>query len=230
MKRFDAVAGSLGAAKNCVGVIDDDVAVREGLCLMLETLQIEVHAYTSAADYLADPVGRECCTCLVLDVRMPGMSGIELQRHLLKQARVPAIVFVTGHGDIPMAVEAMRNGAVDFLQKPFNEQQLLDSVYKALALEERLRKAQKASETVTARLVCLTPKEREVLAKLIQGLRSREIAVELGRATKTIEEHRANIMHKMHASTIAELVSMCNLAKYSANCYGHGPYLSSIPG
>ena len=230
MKRFYAAAGGLGAAKNCVGVIDDDVAVREGLCLMLETLHLEVHAYASAADYLADPYGRECCTCLVVDVRMPGMSGIELQRHLLERERVPAIVFVTGHGDIPMAVEAMRNGAVDFLQKPFNEQQLLDGVHKALALAERLQKAQKASETVTARLVCLTPKEREVLAKLIQGLRSKEIAVELGRATKTIEEHRANIMHKMHASTIAELVSMCNLAKFSGNCHGQGLHFPSIPG
>jgi len=207
----------LGAEKECVGVIDDDAAVREGLCLMLETLQIEVHAYASADEYLSDPYGRQNCSCLVLDVRMPGMSGVELQRFLLKQERVPAIVFVSGHGDIPMAVEAMRNGAVDFLQKPFKEQQLLDSVHKALALARRLQKEQKASESVSARLVCLTPKEREVLEKLTQGLRSREIAVELGRATKTIEEHRANIMHKMHASTIAELISMCNLVKFPGN-------------
>ncbi len=198
------------AVKDCVGVVEDDAAVREALCLMLEALGMEVHSYASARKFLDDTDGRSRCACLVLDVRLPGMSGIELHKQLLKQGRVPAIVFITGHGDIPMAVEAMRNGAVDFLQKPFREQQLLESVQKALALERQVREASEQRATAVARLACLTPKEREVLEKLLLGLRSKEVATEMGVATKTVEQHRANIMHKMHASTIVELVSMCN--------------------
>jgi FixJ family two-component response regulator len=195
--------------KDCVGVVEDDDAVRKSVCLMLESLGMEVHPYASAKDYLNDPHGRSCCACLVLDVRLPEMSGMELQKQLLSQARAPGIVFITGHGDVPMAVEAMRNGAVDFLQKPFKEQQLLDSVHKALKLERRVREARDKSDVTAARLACLTPREREVLKGLLRGLRTREVAAELGLATKTAEEHRANLMHKMHASTIAELISMC---------------------
>jgi len=210
MKRSETVTDGLNTGKDCVGVVDDDAAVRKGLCLMLEELNIEVHAYASAGEYLADAYGREVCTCLVLDVRLPGMSGFELQKQLQKQRQIPAIVFITGHGDIPMAVEAMRSGAVDFLQKPFKEQQLLDSVQKGLTFGRHQRKAREASESVAARTACLTPREKEVLAKLLQGFRTKDIATELGRATKTVDEHRTNIMRKMHASTITELVSMCN--------------------
>ena len=212
MKLSDTVTGGLKAVKDCVGVIDDDAAVRKGLCLMLEALNLEVHTYSTATEYLADTYGQSCCTCLVLDVRLPGISGFELQKRLLKEGRAPAIVFITGHGDIPMAVEAMRNGAVDFLQKPFVEQQLLDGVQKALILARRSSEIREERQSVTARSDCLTPKEHEVLAKLLQGLRTKEIATELGRSPKTIEEHRAHIMQKMHASTIAELVSMCHLS------------------
>jgi len=172
-------------------------------------LNIEVHAYASAREFLDDADGRSRCSCLVLDVRLPGISGAALHKQLLKEKDTPAIVFITGHGDIPMAVEAMRNGAVDFLQKPFREQQLLDSVQKALALKRGTRVEREKGETAAARLACLTPREREVLAKLLLGLRSREVASEMGLATKTVEEHRARIMRKMHAATIAELVSMC---------------------
>jgi len=197
-------------ANDCVGVVEDDAAVREALCLMLRALNIEVYGYASSREYLDDPHGRRRCTCLVLDVRLPGVSGIELQKQLLKQGHGPAIVFITGHGDVPMAVDAMRNGAVDFLQKPFKEQQLLDSVQKALATYQSLREARDKSETVTARLACLTAREQEVLAGLLRGLRTKEIAAELGIATRTAEEHRAKVMRKMHASTIAELVSTCS--------------------
>lgn len=197
------------ASKDCVGIVEDDAYVRGALALMLETLGIEVHAYASARAFLDDLEGRDRCACLVVDVRLPEMSGLELQNQLLKQARVPAIVFITGHGDIPMAVEAMRNGAVDFLQKPFREQQLLDSVQKALATERRTREARGKNELVAARLACLTVREREVMTKILQGLRTKEIATELRIATKTVEEHRANVMHKMHAATIAELISFC---------------------
>jgi FixJ family two-component response regulator len=197
------------AANDCVGVVEDDDAVRRGLCLMLEGLGMEVYAYASARDYLDDQHGRDCCTCLVLDVRLPGISGIELQRQLQQQEHAPAIVFITGHGDVPMAVEAMRNGAVDFLQKPFKEQQLLDSVQKALIAQRRGRQGRDKSATLAARLACLTPREQELLAALLRGLRSKEVATELGLSIRTVEEHRANLMHKMHAATIAELVAMC---------------------
>jgi len=199
----------LPATKDCVGVVEDDTAVRDALCLMLRSLDIEVFAYASAREYLDDPQGRGCCACLVLDVRLPGISGIELHKQLVQQKRVPAIVFITGHGDIPMAVEAMRNGAVDFLQKPFKEQQLLDSVQRALAVERCSCQAHDKSEIVAARLACLTVREHEVLARLLRGLRTKEIAAELGIATRTAEEHRAKVMRKMHAATIAELASMC---------------------
>ena len=201
------------ATKDSVGVIEDDAAVREGLCLMLETLGMEVHRYASATEYLNDSHGRSCCSCLVLDVRLPGTSGIQLQKQLMTLNRTPAIVFISGHGDIPMAVEAMRNGAVDFLQKPFKEQQLLDSVQRALNLEHRSREAQSASESAVARLSCLTPREKAILKQLQLGLRTKEVAFELGISLRTAEGHRANLMKKMHATTISELLSMCNAAQ-----------------
>lgn len=197
---------------DCVGVIEDDRAVREALCLMLASLGMEVHAYSCAPEFLDDIDVRGRVACLVMDVRLPGMSGMELQKQLVKQSRVPAIVFISGHGDIPMVVEAMRNGAVDFLQKPFREQQLLESVQKALTLERQTRGAQEHSETTDARLACLTPRERQVMAKLLVGLRSKQVAIELGLATKTVEHHRANILHKMHVENVAELASLCNRA------------------
>jgi FixJ family two-component response regulator len=199
----------LDQAKDCVAVVEDDAAVRKALSLMLETVGMEVHSYASAQEYLDDADGRNRCVCLILDVRMPGMSGMELQKRLHLQGRAPAIVFITGHADVAMAVEAMRYGAVDLLQKPFKEQQLLDSVQKALVLEQGRRDARRESDVVTARLACLTPREREVLARMLRGLRTKEIANELGLATKTAEEHRAHVMKKMHATSVAKLVSMC---------------------
>ena len=197
-------------SQDCVGIIDDDADLRESLCPILETLGIKVYLYASANDYLSDSDGRSRCTCLVLDVRMPGISGIQLHKQLLKQKKTPAIVFITGYGDIPMAVEAMRNGAIDFLQKPFNAQQLLDSVHRALSLEHRSRELRGASECTVARLACLTPRENAVLTLLQAGLPTREVANELGISARTAEEHRAHLMKKMHATTISELLAMCN--------------------
>lgn len=196
--------------KDCVGVVDDDAVVRQALCLMLAGIGLEIHNYASAQEYLDDPVGRQCCKALVLDVRMPGISGMELQRKLAAQETRPAVVLVTGHGDVPMAVEAMRLGAVDFLQKPFNEQQLLDSVQKALAVSRLEHEKYIQNETARARLACLTPREVQVLKGLRRGLKTREIAAEMGITTKTAEEHRANLMRKMHASTIAEIIVLSN--------------------
>jgi len=181
--------------------------------LMLESLGIKVLTFASAREYLNDPHAGECCKCLVLDVRLPGISGMELHKQLLRQAESPAVVFISGHGDIEMAVEAMRMGAVDFLQKPFREQQLLDSVQKALSLAQGGRKARAQIEVVAARLACLTPREQDVLARLMRGLRTKAIASELGISSKTVEEHRANLMRKMHAENIVDLVSMYNCVR-----------------
>ena len=198
------------ASKDCVGVVEDDAVVRKAICLMLEALNIEVRAFASARDYLNDKHALESCKCMVLDVRLPDISGMELHKQLRELGWFPAIIFISGHGDIPMAVEAMHNCAVNFLQKPFREQQLLDSVQKALHLEREGRALRVQTEGVAARLASLTKREQEVLTKLLHGLRSKEVAFELGIATKTVEEHRANLMHKMHASTIADLVAMCS--------------------
>lgn len=203
---------AVSVTKDCVGVVEDDAVVRQAVCLMLESLGITVLAFATASEYLNDSRARQCCKCLVLDVRLPGMSGMELHKQLLRQANAqsPAIVFISGHGDIEMAVEAMRNGAVDFLQKPFKEQQLLDSVQKALNLERGVREARVQTEVVAARLACLTPREQDVLARLMRGLWTKAIASELGITAKTVEEHRANLMHKMHAQNIVDLVWMYN--------------------
>lgn len=194
--------------RNCVGIIDDDDDVRRTVSRMLAHLGLTVHSYASARAYLDDPGGRSACACLILDVRLPGISGIELQRQLLTQRRRPAIVFVSGYIDTGTVVEAIRNGAVDFLQKPFNEQQLLDSVHLALTCEKQHRLAENEREIFTERRARLTPREQDVLARVLLGMRAKEVAHDLGIATKTVEEHRSRVMHKMQASTAAELVSM----------------------
>ena len=197
--------------RDCVGVIDDDDAVRGAIRRLLSALRIHVHAYASAREYLDDAQGRECCACLVLDVRMPGMSGLELQKQLRAEKRMPAIVFVSGHADVGTAVEAMRNGAVDFLEKPFSERQLLDSVQRALAQERRTHLVDDRIDVVSARMARLTPRENEVLSFMRSGMRTKGIATHLGIAARTVEEHRAHVMQKMEAGTIGELIGICQV-------------------
>jgi FixJ family two-component response regulator len=199
--------------KDCVGIIDDDAGVRRVLVRMLASLNIDVREYASPREYLTDASGREACLCLVLDVRLPGMSGLDLHKLLVLDGNAPSVVFISGYADVPMAVEAMQHGAVDFLTKPVKEQQLLDVVQRALGVE-RLRAADKEGTIQTAkRRSSLTPREHDVLSALLRGLRTKEIAGELGIATKTAEEHRSHVMHKMGANSIADLVRMCNAAR-----------------
>jgi FixJ family two-component response regulator len=198
-----------GSARDVVGVIDDDATVSTVICTMLRELAIEVRPYASALEFLEDPIGRRVCACLVLDVRLPGMSGVELQRRLVQEPNPPAIIFVTGYAEVAMAVETMQRGAVTLLEKPVRQQQLLDSVQLALALHRRSREEGDRNDLTTTRLADLTPREGEVLRGLLRGLRTREISTELGIAIRTTEEHRANLMHKMHAGTISELIVMC---------------------
>ena len=156
-------------------------------------------------------------SCLVLDVRMPRMSGLELQERLIGAGREIPIVFITGHGDIAMAVEAMKKGAVDFLPKPFNDQDLIDAIHRALAQHERLRNERAERDVVMQRLERLTPREREVMERVITGLMNKQVAGELGTTEKTIKVHRARVMEKMEAESLAELVRL------AAKVDIHGP-------
>jgi two-component system response regulator FixJ len=188
-------------------VVDDDDAVRSSLKLLLKSVGLPAVAAASAQEFLAnydvDQPG-----CLVLDVRMPGMSGLELQEQLnLRGAMIP-VIFITGHGDIPMAVEAMQHGAFDFLQKPFRDQELIDRVQSALARDRDNRERLRARDAIRERFESLTPREREVLDLVTQGKANKVMAGDLGVSQRTIEIHRARVMEKMEASSLAHLVRM----------------------
>lgn len=191
--------------EDLVAIVDDDAAVRDAVESMLRAVEIQVLPYASAVEFLEDPRSLGC-GCVVLDVRLPGISGMDLQRRLNESGRDVAIIFVTGHGDVPLAVEAMRHGAVDFLEKPFKDQQLLDRVQRSLADWHIRQRQHQADEVLAARLACLTPREREVLHLLLKGRRSKEIAAALRVSLKTIEEHRSNVLHKMRVASTAELM------------------------
>jgi len=201
--------------KATVFVVDDDQAMRNSLKWLIESVGVMVESFASADDFLARyESGRP--GCLVLDVRMPGMSGLELQEHLAaRNIRIPAVI-ITGHGDVPMAVRAMKAGAVDFIEKPFNDEALLDAIRRALAFEERERSAQSENHEIQQRLAHLTPREREVMDMVTEGRSNKEIANTLGVSAKTIEAHRARVMEKMQAGSLAELVRMA-LAAFPSN-------------
>jgi len=195
------------SAVSTVYVVDDDAAVRSSLGMLLRSVGLPVMGYASANDFLAHYDPRQP-GCLVLDVRMPGMSGLELQQHLnLKGAMIP-VIFITGHGDVPMAVEAMQHGAFDFVQKPFRDQDLLDRIQKALTLDRTNRSTLQQHEALRARLATLTPRERQVMDLMAQGRPNKLMAVDLNLSQRTIEIHRAHVMEKMQASSLAQLVRM----------------------
>lgn len=188
-----------------VAIVDDDPAVREAISLMLQAVKIRALTYENALEFLSDPQS-EACGCVVLDVRLPGMGGMELQRRLKEQGRDLAVIFVTRHGDVKLAVEAMREGAMDFIEKPFNEQQLLQRIQQSLE-QWRIRLRQRQAEDVlAARVASLTPRESQVLKQLLKGHSSKEIAALLGVSPKTIEEHRSNVLRKMRVASTAELL------------------------
>lgn len=190
-----------------VFVVDDDEAMRDALDTLVRSVGLRTSLHVSADDFLAsyDP-GQP--GCLVLDVRMPGMSGLELQDWLAKRGIDLPVIVITGHGDIPMAVQAMRAGAVDFLQKPFREQELLHRIRQAIEQDERTRRGRAGKAGVVARLASLTPREREVLDLVVAGKPNKVIAAELELSHKTVEFHRAKIMGKMQADGVADLVRM----------------------
>lgn len=194
-----------------VHIIDDDEAVLDSLSLLLDSVNIPHKAYSSAVvffDQYCESELAELSGCVVLDIRMPGISGIECQQKLNTFKCNMPIIFLTGHGDVPMAVEAMKRGAVEFIQKPFREQLLLDCIQDALASNQLSQAKLKQTATIQKRLGSLSTREKQVLEQIIDGQANKVIADALCLSQRTIEIHRANVMEKMQASSLAELVKM----------------------
>jgi len=193
-----------------VFVVDDDPAVRDSLRLLLESVGLTVATFAAAHQFLdaADP-GQP--GCVLLDIRMPGMSGLELQRRLLTRGINLPVIIITGHGDVTTAVQAMKTGAVDFLEKPFNDQVLLDLIHDAINRDLDFRRTSAEQSEVKRRLASLSPREAEVLELIIAGKANKVIAYELNIREKTVEAHRAKIMDKMHARAAADLVRIVTL-------------------
>lgn len=188
-------------------IVDDDEGVRNSVRFLLKSVGLASHTLASANEFL-DTYKPEHPGCLVLDVRMPGMSGLELQQRLNLRGAIIPVIFITGHGDIPMAVEAMQHGAFDFLQKPFRDQDLIDRIQRALERDAHNRAALAEHERIRASFDSLTPREREVLALMIRGKPNKVMATELGVSQRTVEIHRARVMEKTGAASLAQLVRM----------------------
>jgi RNA polymerase sigma factor (sigma-70 family) len=190
-----------------VYVIDDDPSIREAIKSLIRSVGMHVETLASAQEFMASR-RPDAASCLVLDVRMPGLSGLDLQRDLSDAGiRIP-IIFITGHGDIPMSVRAMKAGAVEFLTKPFRDQDLLDAISQALDRDREARKQQADMADLRKRLDHLTPREREVMDLVVAGLLNKQIAVRLGISEVTVKLHRHQVMEKMKADSLAELVRM----------------------
>jgi FixJ family two-component response regulator len=190
-----------------VFIVDDEEAVRDSIDLLVRSAAFKTATFASAHEFLAtytpDRPG-----CLVLDVRMPRMSGLELQQELNRRGWIVPVIFMTGHGDVPMAVEAMREGALDFLQKPFNDEVMIQRVKMALEHDLRQRAQLKAHDELSRRVATLTPREREIADRLVAGQANKVVAIELGLSERTVEVHRARIMSKMEVRGIAQLVQI----------------------
>ena len=204
------------AERTVVFVIDDDEAVRDSLRTLLESQGFTVRDFASGRELLS-ALESETGSCVLTDVRMPGMDGLELQRRLA--GRLPVVV-MSGHGDIPMAVQAMKDGAVDFVEKPYSEDAILRAVSRAASLAERRARAHAGKAEAEARLTRLTPRERDVLARLVAGKQNKAIAHELGISPRTVEIHRAHVMEKMEARSLSDLVRMALAADLFGDASG----------
>jgi FixJ family two-component response regulator len=196
--------------QSIVYVVDDDASIREALKSLLASMGMRVEVFGSAAEFLKSTLA-DIPSCLVLDVRLPGVSGLDFQAELAKANIQVPIIFITGHGDIPMTVRAMKAGAVEFLTKPIRDQDLLDAVQLALDKDRARREAEKAVSEVRARYESLTPREQEVIALVTAGLMNKQIAAEMDVSEITAKVHRGNVMRKMGARSLAELVRMADL-------------------
>ena len=199
-------------ANSTVLVIDDDPDLRASVGRLLRSLGLDAQLFASISDFLAsDPPDGP--TCLVLDVRLPGQSGLDLQRELTAANRELPIIFITGHGDIPMSVQAMKGGAIEFLTKPFRDQELLDAIQLGLSRDRARRANQKALAALRERFESLSPREREIMVQVVHGRLSKQIAGDIGIAEATVKVHRSRLMHKMKARSLPELSRMADKLK-----------------
>ena len=202
----------MASTEATVFIVDDDEAVRDSLGLLLRSVGYRARCYGSARDFLKAFDPRDY-GCLVLDIRMPGMTGLELQKHLAEIGCNIPIVFITGHGDIPMAVEAVRQGAVDFLQKPFQDQELVDRINDAMKQAAQQREGELERLDILDRIESLTAREKQVMGQVVLGKANKVIAGDLGVSQRTVEIHRARVMEKMQANSLAHLVRMVMVAE-----------------
>jgi len=206
-------------AKPVIHVVDDDEAMRDSLAWLLDGERYAVHTYASGEDFLArQPAGTGQAgpvmpACVILDIRMPGISGVEVHEQLTRRGAATPVIFVTGHGDVPMAVEAIKRGAFDFIEKPFSETKLMAIIERALEEDARKAGASSTQSGIAQRLAKLSPREKEVLDLVIAGKMNKTIADAMNISIKTVEAHRAKVMDKMGARSLAELVQLVMQAK-----------------
>jgi FixJ family two-component response regulator len=206
-KGINPASGLASADGPIVYVIDDDAVMREALSSLLRSVNLQVRVFSSAPELLQGSLADKP-SCLVLDIRLPGVSGLEFQTELAKAGIHIPIIFMTGHGDIPMSVQAMKAGAVDFLEKPFRQQEMLDAVALAIERDRKRREYQRTLSELQTRFESLTPREREVIGLITAGLMNKQAAGEMGVTEMTIKIHRGHIMRKMQARSLADLVRM----------------------
>jgi FixJ family two-component response regulator len=197
----------MSESESIIFVVDDDPSVRSAIERLIGTVGLQVQLFGSAQEFLASKLPN-VPSCLVLDIRLPGISGLGLQRQLVEASVQIPIIFITSHGDVPMTVRAMKAGAVEFLTKPFHDQDLLDAIHLALE-KDRGRRQQEAELTaLRERFESLSPREREVVAMVVSGMLNKQIAAQIGTAENTVKIHRSRAMEKMHANSLADLVKM----------------------
>lgn len=191
----------------CIAVVDDDEALRDSLAWLLDSVGLTTLAFADGEAFLA--ASAESFDTVLLDVRMPGLSGLQVQQRMLERGDIAPVIFMTGHGDVPMAVAALKAGAFDFIEKPFNHQQLIDAVQQALSESQRIRTRHQRLATLRKRFAALRPKERQILVHVAEGMTSREIAAHLDISAKTVEVYRLRGMKALGAGSLAELVRLC---------------------